>query len=492
MGKVKMLAREKARKVMSMKEAYDEDVSMYTYGDGEAENAYEEALMFNYEEDVEVKDAYVEDEVSDLTQTSYVEETEQAECYDACKIEIDEENNECSLAVEASYVEDNAVVVEETNDLVEKLDSDYAENNFVLEETNDLVEESVETSYVEDNTVVVEKTNNLVEDVVEASYVEEAQEEVVEVSAVEETVSDVANTSETLQENTQGCSVDGNCSTCENADCMFSKVASDKEAKAETVKIKELIYEYAYCGGVDFFNKQINQIAMMAEKEEWSNRKDGAKNVLKKYIVKTFERCYKLGIISVSSDGNWSCFNTGLITTGGQDIIGVFSKNTKLDQQEWYLEGFKTESDSVFLDNFKDIPLMATYCNGEDYYFDTDKDIVLSVETVLEENFDKYPKEVKSLGKEVLKLVVMSSFEAAKKKVKRNTRLVVPQYSDDKFGYLMPITIPVSDSKNVTMALVVEKMASGNYIVNNMITVDMAYSRARQVMKPEATWLIKE
>ena len=275
---------------------------------------------------------------------------------------------------------------------------------------------------------------------------------------------------------------------------VVNEVKADIKLQEEIREYDEKVsslYEYAYCGSSESFDSQIESIALMAEKEIWSNREDGNKNILKDYIIDTFARCYKLNIIEKSTNDEWSCFNTGLMTVNGQNIIGIFTKNTKCNKQEWKLVGFKTESDREFLDHFIKVPSVATYVeDNSDYYFDTNKEITLSIDNVLDSNFDSYPEEAKKLGKEVLKSLMMNAFETTKKKVKRNTRLVVPHYNNDKFGYLMPITIPVADNKYVTMALEVEKMALGNYSASTVSTKEKAYSKARLVMKPESNWLI--
>ena len=86
---------------------------------------------------------------------------------------------------------------------------------------------------------------------------------------------------------------------------------------------------------------------------------------------------------------------------------------------------------------------------------------------------------------------MQSAFETAKKKIQRNNRLVVPQFYNNKFSYLMPIKLPLSNQKFITMALAVEKMDSGNYRANTIFTTEMAYGKARLVMKPESNWLME-
>ena len=199
-----------------------------------------------------------------------------------------------------------------------------------------------------------------------------------------------------------------------------------------------------------------------------------------------------MNLVKESDDGEWSCFNTGLMTIYGEDIVGLFEKNRKEGQQPWYFKGFKAESDRDIQNVFTCLPAIATYnTSKEDYYFDTNKEVVLSVEHILQDNLERYPEELQALGIHVIKSLVQSSFETAKKKIKRNNRLVVPQFYNNKFSYLMPIKLPLSNQKFITMALAVEKMDSGNYRANTIFTTEMAYGKARLVMKPESNWLME-
>lgn len=275
-----------------------------------------------------------------------------------------------------------------------------------------------------------------------------------------------------------------------NTDTLIKEEISIYEETS--IKPIEALYRYAYVGGPDFFNQFIDELSKLAEPEVWSSKNDGINNILKNYIIKTFERCQNLNLVKESDDGEWSCFNTGLMTIYGEDIVGLFEKNRKEGQQLWYFKGFKAESDRDIQNVFTCLPSIATYnTSKEDYYFDTNKEVVLSVEHILQDNLERYPEELQALGIHVIKSLVQSSFETAKKKIKRNNRLVVPQFYNNKFSYLMPIKLPLSNQKFITMALAVEKMDSGNYRANTIFTTEMAYGKARLVMKPESNWLME-
>ena len=87
-------------------------------------------------------------------------------------------------------------------------------------------------------------------------------------------------------------------------------------------------------------------------------------------------------------------------------------------------------------------------------------------------------------------VILTGVIEETKKRINRNLRLVVPQYYRKQIMYLMPIDIPISDEKKVTMALAVELTKSKQYRANTIFTKEMAYEKARLLMKPESNWLI--
>lgn len=258
----------------------------------------------------------------------------------------------------------------------------------------------------------------------------------------------------------------------------------------EISKTRPEIFKYAFCGENKVFISFLEKLANLAEEEEWSLKKDSTPDILKFYIYDTFDQCKKQNILLEENDH--STFNTGLLTNNGEEIYGIFEKNRKPNQQPWFFKGFVKESDIIIVRNFTNKPKLAQYANNySDYYFDIEKDIILNVDHILDDNYDRFPDEVKKQGKEILKALFKNAFETSKIKVKRNNRLIIPQLYNDKLSYLMPIKLPLEDENFFTMALAVEKIdGTGNYRANTIFTLEMAYSRARLIMKPESNWLI--
>ncbi len=258
----------------------------------------------------------------------------------------------------------------------------------------------------------------------------------------------------------------------------------------ELDKKDNTLFSFAFCGGID---GMIDYLSNLAEPEKWSFERDGH-DILKTYIFKTFEQCNKQGKVLYSDDNEWCCSNTGLLTLNGKDILIVFQKNKKINetQRDWQLKGFYDKTDRRYMDHFKEIPPLATYTDDyEDYYFNPELNIEINTDHILDDNWDRIYEQL-NLSKNVVSALLVGVIEMAKIKVKRNVRLVVPQYYKGKIMYLLPINFPVDENKNVTMALAIEKTNTNQYRANTIFTKDIAYEKARLLMKPEANWLIEE
>lgn len=250
----------------------------------------------------------------------------------------------------------------------------------------------------------------------------------------------------------------------------------------------ERIFDFAFCGTYEGYSKMINYLSSIADQEKWTYGEE-ENNILKKYINGTFKRCYVQNKIIYSNDKSSACFNTGLLTPNCNDIICLFSKNKKTGVQPWFLRGFFDITDRKFMDLFDTVPELATYTdNYKDYYFNPDIPIIINSNHILDEHWDRISSVI-SLSKPMVKSLLIGVLEETKKKIKRNMRLVVPQYYNDRIMYLLPLVFPVEES-TVTMALAIELTQLNQYRANTIFTREMAYEKARLLMKPEANWLI--
>lgn len=266
-------------------------------------------------------------------------------------------------------------------------------------------------------------------------------------------------------------------------------------------KYNNTLYSFATCGkDVDFNNKLIYLAQNLAEREEWDLDEDKGVSILRKYIFTTFARCKEQNRILYSDNGEYCAVNTGLLSNNGcKEIIMYFTRNIFQDyfnkenvyQKDWYFAGFKLPSDKEYISAFKGkIPEIATYTNNiEDYFFNPNLPIQVDIEHIVDDNWERVSKEI-DLPKEVVRYMINGVLEVAIKKAKRNYRLVVPQYYQEKIGYLLPLDFPVADDKYVTMALAIEKM-DGVYRANTIYNKKDAYSKARVLMQVNNNWLLK-
>lgn len=250
------------------------------------------------------------------------------------------------------------------------------------------------------------------------------------------------------------------------------------------------LQKFAFCGTTEDYKRNIKKLSELAEEEVWSFNDDEPYAILIKYISGTFKQCYKQRKFLYTADNEYCCFNTGLLTPNGNDILCVFMKNKRTDSQPWTLRYFADKAERRYMDLFNDIPPLASYTeNYEEFYFNPHFDIVISSDHILDDNWERI-HDVVPLSKAIVKSLMIGVVEETKRKIKRNLRLAVPQYYNNEIMYLLPIRIPVGEENYVTMALAVELTQQNQYRANTIFTKEMAYEKARLLMKPESNWLI--
>lgn len=248
------------------------------------------------------------------------------------------------------------------------------------------------------------------------------------------------------------------------------------------------LYQYAFCGDENFFMGFLKHLSEISEKEKWYSKDCEVLDILKFYILNVFDQCYKNNLLIEEND--YSIFNTGLLTSNNEEIYGFFILNYKNNAQKWYFKGFYTESDRNILHHFTKKPRLASFINNiRDLYFDIDKEIYLNIDHILDDNWDRFDDKIKDKGKFIVQSLVRNGFEQTIKKLKRNNRIALLQYYQQQIMYLLPIEFKLTDNEKITMALAVEKLPTGHYRGNTLLSVSMCYARARLVMKLDNSWL---
>ena len=247
--------------------------------------------------------------------------------------------------------------------------------------------------------------------------------------------------------------------------------------------------QYCFYGGDEGLNKSFKYLESIAEKEIWTTSKEY--DVLRYYVFKTFARCKNQNKVIEDDTKNFTVFNTGLLSNNGEQIFGLFEKNKKPNAQPYVLKGFFLESSRKLASIFSELPALAEYfSNIEDTYFNPYNEIIFNIDHILDDNIDRYGDDLKNMNINVLRYLLLGSFAATKKKIKRNYRIVVPQFYQNSIGYLLPIEIPLDDGRTKIMALAIEKI-NDKYRANTIFNLGDAYKKARLLTKPESNWLLE-
>lgn len=255
-----------------------------------------------------------------------------------------------------------------------------------------------------------------------------------------------------------------------------------------------LLRRFAFVGTREQFNKKLNYLERIAEKEKWKFK--GTKDsedlyVLFYYIVHTFDRCFKQEKIVIAPDESYALFNTGLMTPSGDEIYCLFTPSNSYDKADetkcfWYLNKFVKENDRDFLNLGLNKPEMATYYDDyNELYFDPTADIIVNFDHIFDDNYDRLPESFRILDKSTASQVFDGFISHTKKRILRNSRIPVPQFYRDKIMFLIPVK--AFDEEPIVLAL--EKMTNG-YRANTILTMNMAYNCARLLTKPESNWLL--
>lgn len=251
----------------------------------------------------------------------------------------------------------------------------------------------------------------------------------------------------------------------------------------------EMLYRFAFLGKREFLAEHIQALADLAEKENWTTAGSDVPNeILLNYIVHTFGKAAEEDLVLINPAKSYACFNTGLITENGEDIIALFnqfnSRNDRGSSLRWHLYGFLKESDRELMNNFSETPAVVSYFSDpSDLYFDPNRELVNNLDHILDDNLERFPEALREKGPAYIGSLLPHAMQLTLKRCRRNYRIVVPQYYRNQITYLLPVYLD-----GYLMCLAVEEI-NKRYRVNTVLTLEMAYKNARLLMKPESDWL---
>lgn len=283
------------------------------------------------------------------------------------------------------------------------------------------------------------------------------------------------------------------------------------------------------------FTNAINQLAEKALGENWyygtTNR--GTNPILRNYLLLTFERLleedeehkdegnWKMKILT--KDDKYAVFNTGLVDKLYEPVYAFFVRNTKESaKQKWKFHSFVRSTDRErqtltrifganlpspahyynstselvynikatigsynwdhFIDHCERLPLDFLRDNGPTFDYDAPKsrnfyrDLALAIKA-----------DARSFNR--IKNRIEDAIDYAIKRVRWNFKTAIPIYypGQKEISLLLPLALGHEDE--IDVALVLEATESGDYIAHTILTLEMAYTNARLITRPDSDWL---
>jgi hypothetical protein len=291
------------------------------------------------------------------------------------------------------------------------------------------------------------------------------------------------------------------------------------------------IFDYAKVADWD---SRLSQLAtQLAEPERWTYLAVPDKSplpVLDAYIRYTFLRVHEQARIAETD--RLSCFNTGLLTTGQEEIFGVFRLNenynstlpTSQTNKKWFLASWARAGDRALTD-FIELPSLASYWSDPaELIFNPSLQVQLNLDHIIRDNLSRFPTELgghldingvpidlaaspdieteassdaaddlvaNPLGTQPpIPLATRNALEGAMKHsirlAQRSYRMAVPQYHRGKIQLLLPIYL--RDSLRADLALTLERHGAW-YRAATVLYPDWAYRHARLLSRPNSEWL---
>lgn len=235
---------------------------------------------------------------------------------------------------------------------------------------------------------------------------------------------------------------------------------------------------------------RLQELANLAEPEDWSYKYTATEHeypVLYNYVRYTYRRLAEENKLALSENGQFCCFNLGLVTPNQEALYASFEVNRREDAQPWYFKGWFRRGEWE-LTRFPELPDLAHYFDDPScLVFDARKDFRVNIEHIIGETpRERFPEPYRSMEGYALQTVVKGAIDNAKERVRRSYKTAIPQYYRGQVQMLLPLCL--SSPQRADLALVVERHSTF-YRASTCLTLDMAYNNARQLARPDRDWL---
>ena len=252
------------------------------------------------------------------------------------------------------------------------------------------------------------------------------------------------------------------------------------------------LFDFAF---IPSYDKTIRYLATIADNENWDFPDDYSytekrNTILRSYLEHTFRRIKQENKIAYTPGDDFACFNTGLVTKNLEEIYALFGRNQMPGRQPYVFNGFYKKSNSELIEKFgSNLPDSANYLSEpEKLIYNPHLNLIWQIEHIINDNIDRFPPELRSCSDDELRMRVEGAIQEARKRVRLNYRLAIPQYFNGEIQMLLPINL-TDGSTRPDMALAVRRLDETTYTARTCLTLKMAYNNARLIHKPQNNWL---
>jgi hypothetical protein len=254
---------------------------------------------------------------------------------------------------------------------------------------------------------------------------------------------------------------------------------------AETEKQIKPLYKFAFIYDI---KDALNKLRAMALLEDWDYNPSTPNKILYNYIHHTFKKLYEKEGLRYTTDNEYVCFNTGLVTPHYEMIFALFNKNRFENRSPYFFIDWFKESDTS-LTKFDSLPDTANYFEDpSSLLYDPNLPLRVDYNHIIADNLERFPSAIKEKTPLEIRSILSGTIELTSKKVKMNYKTAIPQYFEGKIQLLLPLSF--TNPQTADLALVANK--SGNfYTARTCLTLEMAYNNARLIAKPDQDWLKK-
>jgi len=224
---------------------------------------------------------------------------------------------------------------------------------------------------------------------------------------------------------------------------------------------------------------------------------------LRNYLNYTFVRLLDLEAMhpgryfQQSADNDWICFNTGLQTPHGSDLLAIFQRyqprpfSEQKPAAHWVFKGCYAPNERQYREKFgTEFPDIAWYSlDSRDFIFNWSYDLEREV---FDHLFDQAKDRagLSNAPDEVVRNYLRGALENLVPKIKRSYKVAVPVYyvEEKRMQLLLPFA-SASNSNDVSAFLVERDDTMQVYRPKTIFDLDQAYFSARLITRPDPEWL---